>query len=207
MKKTLVKICGLTNFEDAALAARLGADLLGFIMIPGAARNVAPREFLSFRDKLPKSAKLVCVTRDRPIEELLELAGCFDVLQLHGSESPAFAGEAALLSGREVWKALPLCDEALLAAARTYPPEITLLAEGERSGLKRKCDWKLAALLGRERRIILAGGLGPENLAAAAAAVKPAGVDVSSGVAREDDPRKKDHVKLAAFMEAARSIK
>ena len=207
MSRPFVKICGLTNYEDAAFAAEAGADLLGFVMIEGAARNVTLRDFLSFRDRLPKSAKLVCVTQDRPLEELLELAAYFDVLQLHGSESPDFALLLKRAAGCEIIKALPLCDEEQLEAAREYPAEITLLAEGERQGQKRPCDWKLAARLAKERPLFLAGKLTALNVSEAAEAAAPMGVDVSGGVASALDPRIKEHKSITAFINAVRSIK
>ena len=195
MKNKFVKICGLTNYEDALSAHKLGADYLGFILVPGAKRAVAREEFerIDFGEK-------VGVFVDAPIDFVLSFN--LDVIQLHGSESEEYVETLCEKTSAEIWKALPVVDQKSFEFAKENYKDLTLLVDGEKGG--RACDRTLAAELSKTRPVILAGGLTPENVAEAIKLVKPLGVDAASGVEASGDPRKKDEYKIKTFIEEAR---
>lgn len=195
MKNKFVKICGLTNYEDALTAYRLGADYLGFILVPGAKRAVDRGEF----EKIDFGKK-VGVFVDAPLDFVLSFK--LDVIQLHGSESGEYIEALRAKTSAEIWKALPVVDEKSFEFAKDNYKDLTLLVDGEKGG--RPCDRALAAELGKTRPVILAGGLTPENVAEAVRLVKPIGVDTASGVEAFGDPRKKDENKIKTFIEEAR---
>ena len=195
MKNKFVKICGLTNYEDALSAYKLGADYLGFILVPGAKRAVDRGEF----EKIDFGKK-VGVFVDAPLDFVLSFK--LDVIQLHGSESGEYIEALRKKTSAEIWKALPVVDEKSFAFAKDNYKDLTLLVDGEKGG--RSCDRALAAELGKTRPVILAGGLTPENVAEAVRLVKPLGVDTASGVEASGDPRKKDENKIKTFIEEAR---
>ncbi len=219
---TRVKICGLTNAEDALVAAEAGADLLGFIFYERSPRYVTPTQVcaivaqvrsLGYRSPVTghRSPILVGVFVNPSVAQVLEtLEHCgLDLAQLHGEEEPEVL---AALGGR-AFKALrpATLAEAQTAAGRyaslgpmagpnllidTYHPTL-------RGGSGQTGDWSLAADLAGRHRLLLAGGLTPDNVAAAIAQVRPWGVDVAGGV--EAAPGRKDHHRLHAFIAAAHS--
>jgi phosphoribosylanthranilate isomerase len=212
-----VKVCGITNLEDARCAAGAGADLLGFIFYPKSPRFVTPECVAgithAIRNELGARAP-TCVgvfvdEREEFVRSVLDAAH-LDLAQLHGSEPPAAIrqqqprafkairprtcgeAEAALTAYRDTF----LQDEAL--------PQLLLDAyHPERpGGTGLQAEWSMARSVAAECRLLLAGGLTPETVAAAIEAVQPWGVDVSSGVER--DKGVKDHSRVRAFIHAVR---
>lgn len=214
-----IKICGLTNIEDAMVAAEAGADLLGFIFYDKSPRAVDARTVaevvrdLRHDSRFTSHATLrtVGVFVNSSLEQVVRtLDTCgLDLAQLHGEEGPELL---AALPGR-VFKALRPRDAAEAARqaelfARFGPaggPDLLVDAyhPSLRGGAGQTGDWQLAAGLAGQYRLLLAGGLTPDNVAAAIAQVQPWGVDVASGV--EAIPGRKDHDRLRAFVAAART--
>ncbi|MFI5316233.1 MAG: tryptophan synthase subunit beta [Myxococcota bacterium] len=198
---TLVKICGLTNLADAEAALEAGADALGINFVPDSPRRAelgAAREISALA---AGRAVRVGVFRDAPRAQVERIAAevRLDVVQLHGSESPEYAASLSF----PVLKVLP-GDAQLEAAAARYPGLELLLDHASGGGSGTTWDFSLArALGGRGRRVWIAGGLGPENVADAVRAASPYGVDASSSL--ESAPGRKDRAKLAAFVAAVRS--
>ena len=196
---TLIKICGLTNLEDARAAAEAGADFLGFIFAPRSPRKVEPQTVRDIVKLLPQSVKKVGVFLDAPnseIREIMDLCG-LDIVQLHGHETPETAKVLAL--EYEVWKALPFTSAAVFAESLKFHG-FTQLADSDKQG--NDCNWSLVQLIARRRRMFLAGGIAIENAAHAIETVAPAGLDICSGV--EKQPGIKDHKKLAEIINRIR---
>jgi len=207
-----VKICGTTSVLDARLALDAGADWVGVIVgHPPSPRNVSPDLARAIRDVAPDQTVLLCVNLDEAglsrLVQIVEPA----VLQLHGDESPELV---AALSGRgvRVWKAIHGDGEQLFSQARLFTDagaEAVLVDAREAStsgtiygGTGRVADWNAARALVQEGfRIVLAGGLTPENVARAVSFVAPFGVDCVSGV--DQSKGVKDGEKVRAFVGAA----
>ena len=189
-----LKLCGITRAEDMAAAARAGADYAGMVLVPGTPRFVPRGRIAELMAAAP--CKKVFVVRDMPPAELNALIAEFrpDVIQLHGNESP---DDAKSVCGAEVWKAFNLNSEAVLSEAEAFPCAMIVADSG--GGMGRVCRWDLAEKLARKRKIMLAGGITPENVREAAARVRPAGIDVSSGV--ESAPGIKDRFLIQTLVE------
>ncbi len=190
----MVKVCGITNEEDALAAVDYGAAALGFIFYAGSPRHVNPEAAARIIEQVPAGIWKVGVFVDEPPAAVAAVAGeaGLDVAQLHGSETVA-----EFPQGIRVWKALRIAGS--LPDLELYPAEAILL-DGAASG--QTFDWNLAR--GAAGRIILAGGLGPENVRRAIAQAQPWGVDASSAIERA--PGRKDHVRMAAFIRAALDV-
>ena len=202
-----IKICGQTRLADAALSAADGADMIGVIFFRGSKRFVPFEQAAAWIGGVPPGVERVAVFVDPTIDEVrTALAdGHFHTAQLHGRETPAFlaALNDAGLSGRII-KAVRVVDSSSLAALDSFPTRRFLL-DGPDPGSGRPFDWSLAAAaVARhpDASFLLAGGLTPDNVAAAIQAVRPQGVDVASGV--EAAPGIKDPARLRAFIAAAR---
>ena len=202
-----IKICGITNLEDALLAADLGADALGFIFYPPSPRSVAPDAARAIIAQLPPFVTTVGVFVDEDAATVKDLAARvgLDWLQLHGRETPEYC--RAL--GRRVIKGFRIEDEKSLADLAAYRGAIQALLldtykKGHVGGTGETFNWDLARQANKYGPIILAGGLTPENVARAIAAAQPQAVDVASGV--EAGPGKKDPAKLRAFFAAVKGI-
>jgi phosphoribosylanthranilate isomerase len=197
-----VKICGISDVENALAAAAAGADAIGFVFAPSR-RQVSIERAREIADELPPFVTKVGLFVDAGANVILrhvETVG-LDVVQLHGSETPEFC--AAL--GRTVVKAIRVRDASSLASMDRYRVSAFLLDSYDpevAGGTGRVFDWDLAARVNGRHRVILSGGLTPENVGEAVARVRPFGVDVSSGV--ETDGRK-DPVKMREFITRARS--
>jgi len=193
----MVKICGLTRMQDAEAAVAHGASAIGFIFWPGSPRFVDPYRARTIAKTLPPFVSTVGVFVNQTSSYINGVASLvpLSVVQLHGDEPPAFAAQLS----RPVMKAVTQIE-----SAREWPKHVTLLFDVKdpvkRGGTGRVADWATAAALARERRIVLAGGLTPENVANAVAAVQPFGIDVSSGV--EVSPGIKDERRIAALFAA-----
>ena len=196
---TLIKICGLTNAEDAKFAADAGADLLGFIFAPGSPRQVGPETVRDIVKQLPANVKKVGVFRDAANPEIIRIMDCcgLDVVQLHGHETPETTKVLAL--EYEVWKAIPFTSSAAFAESQKFQ-DCTQLADSDKQG--NDCNWSLAMLTARRRRLFLAGGIAVENAAHAVETVCPAGLDICSGV--EKQPGIKDHRKITEIINRIR---
>jgi len=200
-----VKICGITNVEDALNAAASGADALGFVFFAKSPRHVTPEAARAIIAELPPFVSTVGLfVNEEPerVRRTVEFCG-LDVVQLHGDEGP----DACRVAGARTVKALRLMDASSLEGAEDFPVSALLLdawVPGIYGGTGETCNWELAALAARQHRTILAGGLNPGNVAAAVSAVQPYGVDVSSGV--ESSPGRKDPDMVAAFIRNAKKM-
>ena len=195
-----VKICGITNEEDALLAVALGADAVGFIFAPSP-RWVPVGKVYDITRRLPPEILTVGVFRDEHPQRVIETvdrAG-LKAAQLHGHETPDDVAEV-MKSVRTVIKAVS-AGTTDAARADRFPTDLVLV-DAPAPGSGRVFDWSLLGEVPVGPRLILAGGLTPENVAAGIAAARPWGVDVSSGV--ESSPGHKDPVKLRRFIAAAR---
>ncbi len=210
MTRLLVKICGITKPEDAACAVEAGADALGFVFWHMSQRNVDPARAAAITRELPRSVLRVGVFVDAPRDDMARIADevGLDMLQLHGDEPP----EAIAGLPRRVLKAVRVGkgfkpEEALRFAGQAAGILVDTRSPGETQfpgGTGVPFDWSLVAGLARRVPfLMLAGGLSPDNVAAAIRAVRPHAVDVSSGV--EGLPGRKDPFKIRAFVAAARA--
>ncbi|MEY2481863.1 MAG: phosphoribosylanthranilate isomerase [Verrucomicrobiota bacterium] len=203
-----VKICGITNAADATAAIEFGADALGFNFSAGSKRciRLSAGEWIA---ELPSEIVKIAVLVDADWDEALALAALPGIsgLQLHGRETPEFCQRLAE-RGIQFIKALPVTTAELLRKAPSYFTKTVLLDSGEQGkfgGSGRTFPWEIARefiAANPDLRVILAGGLTPDNVAAAVAAARPFGVDVTTGV--ESSPGRKDHGLLRAFIAAAR---
>ena len=203
---TQVKVCGITNLEDALAALEAGAGMLGFNFYARSPRYVSPAEARRVVERLPEGAACVGVfVNEATPEEVERVARESGVgaVQLHGAETPEFC---RALRGLTTIKALRVGPGFTAEAASAYATDAVLLdayVAGEWGGTGRTFDWSLARST-REAvpRLFLAGGLNPENVAAAVAAVRPFAVDVCSGV--ETSPGRKSLPLIRRFVEQVR---
>lgn len=196
-----VKICGITNEDDALLAVAMGADALGFVFAPSP-RQVAAGHVRDIVRRLPPEILTLGVFRDesaRRVVEQVQAAGLGGA-QLHGHETPEDARWVRARVGFLV-QAFPAGSDALRRSDE-WGADVILI-DSPTPGSGQVFDWSLAEGAPSGRRIILAGGLDPDNVADAIARVRPWGVDVSSGV--ESEPGRKDARKLRAFIAAAKA--
>jgi len=198
-----VKICGITNPRDAVAAAEAGADAIGLVFAESP-RRVTVGQARAILAALPPYVTPVALFVDEPAEVVRDTCGQLGIrtVQLHGDEPPDMA---RALDGLCVVKAFRIRTQADLAPLESYPAAAWLLdskVEGRRGGTGVTFDWNLAAEAAKRGRVILAGGLTPDNVAEAVRIAKPYGVDASSGV--ESEPGRKDKARLEAFVAAAR---
>jgi phosphoribosylanthranilate isomerase len=196
-----VKICGITSEEDALLAVAMGADAVGFVFAPSS-RQMSPNAVQAIVRRLPPEILTVGLFRDERAQRVVEIinrAG-LKAAQLHGNESREDCGYVSVRVPLVI-KAFVAGDSRLERAEEYGAPIILLDAPSPGSG--KVFDWRLAEGAPRGRRLVLAGGLDPTNVAEAIRTVHPWGVDVSSGV--EASPGRKDPSKIRAFVQAARA--
>jgi phosphoribosylanthranilate isomerase len=210
---TSAKICGLTTPEtlDAALAG--GAAFVGAVVFPKSPRHIDPLHAATLFERARGRAKVVAVTVDADDALLTEIALILkpDLIQLHGSETPARAERVRTLTGAGIIKALPIRAHEDFAEAEAWEPFVEHLMFDARppegadlpGGVGARFDWTLLADRAFRRPWFVAGGLTPENVADAIRISGAPMVDVSSGV--ESAPGVKDPDLIAAFLEAARS--
>jgi len=198
-----VKICGITNLDDARHAAASGADALGFVFYPGSPRFVDPDQARRIIAELPPLVTAVGLFVNEPaarIREIVEFCG-LNAVQLHGDEEP----DQCCYPPCRVIKALRLRGDMQDSQFAAYTVSALLLdafVPSTFGGTGHRCDWVQAATVASQYRVILAGGLNPENVAEAVRQVRPYGVDVSSGV--EEKPGQKDPEKVARFIRTAK---
>jgi phosphoribosylanthranilate isomerase len=199
-----VKICGITNVDDARAAVEAGADALGFVFYPPSPRYVTPERARQIVHALPPFVTTVGLFVDEAAETINSIAArCgLDRVQLHGRETPAFCQ----LVERPVIKAFRVRGADSLAQLPRYQVAAYLLdayVEGALpGGTGASFAWELAVEAKAYGPVILAGGLTPENVRRAIRQIRPYGVDVSTGVERA--PGLKDHAKLRAFIARAK---
>lgn len=202
---TKIKICGITNIEDALAACEAGADALGFIFAEEAKkrnRHISAEAAQEIIEQLPPFVTTVGVVVNADLGNIARYLSVVDYLQFHGDESPF-----DIPLNHVAIKAFQAAPGFTVSTMRQYATRAWLLdaaVPGERGGTGHVCDWELAetAVALKERPVILAGGLTPENVAEAVQRVRPYGVDVSSGV--ESSPGKKDHERIRRFVEQVR---
>lgn len=198
----LVKICGITRLQDAEAAVALGASAVGFVFWPASPRAIDPHRARTIAAALPPFVTAVGVFVNQPAEYVNAVAGLVKLgaVQLHGDETAADASRI----GRPVIKAVAMGERFDAESLRAWPGRVTILLDAHdperRGGTGRAVDWERAAEAAAARRIVLAGGLAPHNVAGAVARVRPFAIDVSSGV--EAAPGVKDHGRLRALFEA-----
>ena len=197
---TKVKLCGLTRPEDVAAANACMPDYVGFVFAPRSRRYVTPRQGAALRARLDPRILAVGVfvqTEPAVVARLLE-EGVIHMAQLHGGQDEAYLHDLRELTGKPVIQAFRMDGDGAVQAAQASLADYVLLDQGD-GGTGRPFDWALAK--GLSRPYFLAGGLNPENAAAAVEALHPYALDVSSGI--ETDGRK-DPKKMAAFVAAVR---
>lgn len=202
---TRVKICGITRLEDALAAIDLGAAALGFNFYPASPRYIPVRRAARIAELLPpfvaKIGVVVNFGSARNLQRLVEAVG-LDGIQLHGDETMDLV---RALRPMPVIKAFRVGGDFKVSALKRHPASAILLdgfVAGQYGGTGKVFDWKLARQGGSFHRIILSGGLTPDNVSSAIRQARPFAVDVASGV--ESSPGKKDHRKLRAFFTAVR---
>ena len=199
-----VKICGITNLDDAMAAVDFGADALGFVFFKESPRYLPHNEAGAIIKALPPFITIVGVFVNESterIEEIMNLTG-IDVVQLHGDEPP----ETCNFS-RRIIKAIRVKSLESLDPLKHYKDNVSAFLLDTYTphilgGTGQAFNWDVASEAKQFGRIILAGGLTPDNIAEAVRHVRPYGVDVSSGI--ESEKRKKDHKKMELFIERAK---
>jgi len=208
MNHVAVKICGITDYEDASIAVGLGAGALGFIFADSP-RQITPQKARDIIRAMPPFVKTVGVFVDEgpaAIKEIIHYCG-LDLVQLHGDESPDLCCELMPYT----IKALRIKDESSLRTSRIYQGKVRALlldtySKDKAGGTGKTFNWQLAIKIKKLGiPIILAGGLGPANIDGAVSTVRPYAVDVNSGV--EERPGKKSHTLMKDLMEKVRRIR
>lgn len=200
MAGVFVKICGITNEEDALYAVAMGADALGFNFAPSP-RQITPDRARDIVRRLPHGIVTIGIFRDEAPQRVAEVVNQIGLrgAQLHGHESPA---EAAWVAQR-----VPFVIKAFIAGDRLFDRigdyEVGAVLVDSGAGSGRVFDWSLAENLPLHHRVILAGGLTPDNVREAIDRVKPWGVDVATGV--ESEPGRKDAIKVRRFINEAKA--
>jgi phosphoribosylanthranilate isomerase len=196
---TVIKFCGMTRSQDVATAIELGVDAIGFVLWPGSPRHIALDRAAGIIATMPAAVTVVGVFV-RPSSD--DIARAVDagvrVAQIHAGDASAAAGV-----GCEVWMAASLNDDDLTPPVEQERTVLLDAHDPERhGGTGRTIDWSRAAHVAARRRVMLAGGLTPANVAAAVRDVRPYGVDVASGI--EDTPGIKNALAMQAFVAAVR---
>ncbi len=199
-----IKICGLTNLEDANAAINYGADALGFVFYPKSPRVVTPETAKSIISSLPQPITTVGVfvnENKAKVKDTVSYTG-LDIIQLHGSEPPDYCNFS-----KKIIKAFRVKETTDLESLNTYSSVSAFLLDtyspNEIGGTGQIFNWEIAVEAKKYGNIILAGGLNPANIEEAIKFVQPYGVDVSSGV-EGSEKGKKDHKKLHLFIERAK---
>lgn len=205
MVVTRVKICGITNMEDARLAADLGAWALGLILWPESPRACPDDAAEAIGQAMRREREVVGVFVNATLDEVALSADRFSLttLQLHGDEGPAYCREAARRTGTKVMKAVRVSDAASVRDLGAFHTDFHMLdahVPGSRGGTGHTFDWELARVHRPGVPLVLSGGLTPDNVREAIRAVEPFAVDTASGT--EASPGRKDPAKLRAFFQA-----
>jgi phosphoribosylanthranilate isomerase len=204
-----VKICGVTNLDDAAEAVRLGAWAIGLIHFAKSPRRCEPDEAARIGAAFRRKCEVVGVFVNPELEEVakaVENAG-LTMVQLNGEEGPSFCAETARRTGVKVIKAVHVASAADIHAAEAFRTDYHLFdrrGNGLWGGTGESFDWGLLKQRSSDVPAVVAGGLRPDNVAEAISVTHPYAVDVASGV--EAEPGRKDHAAMTAFFEAAQVV-
>ncbi len=203
-----IKFCGITSLSDAQRAVSAGAWAVGLILWPHSPRACDPDAAAEIAAALKRRVEVVGVFVNPTLDELVRTADAVNLtmIQLHGDEGPAFCAEAARRTGCKVIKAARVRSGADIQALAAFHTDFHLLDSyslAKRGGTGETFAWEIARAHRGSVPVILSGGLGPDNVAQAIAAVRPFAVDVASGV--ELAPGRKDPDRLAAFAAAVRA--
>ncbi|HZV75827.1 MAG TPA: phosphoribosylanthranilate isomerase [Conexibacter sp.] len=206
--RTNVKFCGIARLQDAEQAVELGAWAVGMIFWPQSPRRCRMDEAAAISAALHRRAQIAGVFVDAHLDDVAATADALGLtlLQFHGDEGPVYCAEAARRTGAKVIKAARVAGRSDIRDLRAFQTDFHLLdayVAGRPGGTGETFAWELAREHPRDRPLILSGGLTPDNVAAAIAAVHPFAVDVASGV--ELEPGVKDHARMAAFAQAVRA--
>lgn len=216
-KRVRVKICGITNIDDARAAIDAGADMLGFNFYSRSARHISPeaaaaivRTLRSEADEGDPTAAMIGVFVDQEIDEVLRVAedSHLSGIQLHGDETVEYCDQLKKLAGeRFIIKAVAADAKFSVEALKAYPAAAIMLDASHptlRGGTGRLADWSMARKAAQQlSRVFLAGGLSPENVSEAIATVRPFGVDACSSL--ESSPGRKNAARMKAFVRAVRN--
>jgi phosphoribosylanthranilate isomerase len=197
-----IKFCGITNLNDARLAADAGAWAIGLVLWPGSPRRCEATEAVAIAAALKRRLHVVGVFVNPTLEHVARVSEQVGLtaIQLHGDEGPSFCAEAARRTGCKVIKAVRVRSRADIQALVPFQTDYHLLdshVPGRRGGSGETFEWALARAHRGKVPVILSGGLTPDNVAEAIGVVRPFAVDVASGV--EAAPGRKDPDKLKAF--------
>ena len=203
-----IKLCGITSLDDAQLAVDAGAWAIGCILWPDSPRVCDAAEAGRIAAAMRRRAQVCGVFVNAHLDEVTELVDALGLtmVQLHGDEGPAYCAEVARRTGAKVIKAAAVSTQADVQALETFHTDFHMLdahRPGMRGGTGETFDWDLVRTRRSKIPLVLSGGLRPENVAEAIAAVHPFAVDTASGT--EAAPGVKDPEKVAAFVEAVRS--
>ena len=205
MKTIRTKICGITNYDDAIAAIDMGADFLGFNFYPQSPRYITPQDAIKIIDKLPMCVQMTGVFVNPTLEQIRELTeqGTLDWIQLHGDEDPDFCDSLAVFNVKVI-KALRVKTAQDIADTDKYRADAILFDAYDSKlygGTGKTFDWSMIGPM--PKKIFLAGGITPENVAQA---VKTwvYGVDVCSGI--EAEPGKKDYAKMKRLFDNIQTI-
>ncbi|KJR96409.1 MAG: N-(5'-phosphoribosyl)anthranilate isomerase [Desulfobulbaceae bacterium BRH_c16a] len=206
LQRVRVKMCGTTRLEDARAAMGYGVDALGFIFYSKSPRYIAPEKVVTIVRNLPPFIDRVGVFVNAPQTEVVRAAGCgLTYLQLHGDESVEYCcAIREMLPFCGVIKAFRVSEKSTAEEFERYNDCVDAFlldtyVESESGGTGKVFDWSIIESLNLQRPLILAGGLAPENVAGALAAVRPYAVDINSGI--EVEPGVKDHGRLKTLMQ------
>ena len=205
---TLVKICGITNLEDALAAVAAGADALGFNFYKPSPRYITPQHAREIVEQLPESVLTVGVFVNEEPDAVRAIAGeaGLRALQLHGDESPAYCQELAI--NYYVIKTFAVSETLDVQTVNAYKVEAIMLDTKHnhlRGGTGQVFDWSVARQAAATiPKLFLAGGLSPENVENAIKTVRPYAVDTCSAL--EDRPGKKNEERMRVFVNAVRSV-
>jgi len=200
-----VKICGITNSDDASAAVDFGADALGFVFFQGSPRCISYANAAAIIRKLPSFITTIGVfINEKPeqIEQIIRLTG-IDVVQLHGEEPPGICNISRRIIKAIRVKSLESLDPLIHFKDRVSAFLLDTFSPDVFGGTGQIFNWDIAVEAKQFGKIILAGGLNPDNIAEAIRRVRPYGVDVSSGV--ESEKGKKDRKKMKLFIERAQA--
>jgi phosphoribosylanthranilate isomerase len=203
---TRVKICGLTQLDDARVAVELGAWAIGLIFHDPSPRACAVEAAEEIGAALRRRTLVTGVFVNAPIDEVARLADrcSLGMLQLHGDEGPAYCREAARRTGCLVMKAMPVKDAAAIRSLEAFRVDYHLLdahRPGRRGGTGETFEWELVGAHGRSIPLVLSGGLTADNVADGIMETRPFAVDTASGT-EGDQPGRKDPRKVRAFFRA-----
>ena len=196
---TLIKICGITNKDDALYAASLGVDMLGFVFYSKSPRYVSPKQAKDIISSLPETIKTVGVFVDESPDKVKTIINeCrLDYAQFHGNEDPAYVNQFKDIAIK-AFRVRQGFNKDMIKDYKVYAFLFDTFSKHAFGGTGETFDWNAIKGITDNCRIILSGGLNPKNVKDAVMKVRPFAVDTSSGV--ESSPGKKDHDKIAEFI-------